>query len=64
MVMRKFDDMILDLLRDIYPQSLDVAEIADLLGYDLVLVEKCMVGLLKEEKIAIDKGDKYIYKKS
>ncbi len=64
MDMRKIDDMILDLLRDIYPQSLDVAEIADLLGYDLVLVKKCMVGLLKEEKIAIDIGDKYSYKKS
>ncbi len=63
MDMRKIDDMILDLLRDIYPQSLDVTEVADLLGYDLVLVEKCMVDLLKEEKIAIDKGDKYSYDK-
>jgi len=64
MDMRKINDMILDLLRDIYPQSLDVAEIADLLGYDLVLVEKCVVNLLKKKRIAIDIGDKYSYKKS
>lgn len=61
--MRKIDEMVLDILKNIHPLSLDVVEIADLCGYDRVLVEKCVVGLLYEGKIAIDEGDKYRYKK-
>ncbi|MFQ5887761.1 MAG: hypothetical protein ACE5HY_03595 [Candidatus Hydrothermarchaeales archaeon] len=61
--MRKIDEMVLDLLKDIYPLSLDVEEIADLCGYDMVLVKKCTVNLLKEGRITIDEGDKYSYKK-
>lgn len=59
--MRKIDDMVLDLLRDIYPQSLDVKEISDIYGYDLIQVEKCVVDLFKFGSIKIDKGDKYIF---
>jgi DNA-binding IclR family transcriptional regulator len=61
--MRRIDEMVLDLLKDIHPLSLDVDEIADLLGYNRVRVKKCVVTLFKEGKITIDTGDKYRIKK-
>lgn len=61
--MRSIDEMVLDLLNDIHPLSLDYGEISDLLGYDRVLVKKCVVDLFKKGKIVIDTGDKYKIKK-
>ncbi|MFQ6135958.1 MAG: hypothetical protein ACE5PM_02130 [Candidatus Hydrothermarchaeales archaeon] len=57
--MRKIDEIILDILSDIYPLSMDVREIADLCGYDVVLVEKTMVELMKSGKVAYDERDRY-----
>ncbi len=57
--MRSIDEMVLDLLNDIHPLSLDYGEISDLLGYDRILVKKCVVDLFKKGKIVIDTDDKY-----
>lgn len=58
--MRKINEMVIDLLKSVYPLGLDAEEIARIVGYDKTSVRIEILKLQKEGMVRINDANKFV----